>query len=344
MEDTLYRRETQASRNAASGSYVSAMVEAGLRVIAASEDDPAEKERLTAFLKRVQEITQVHPDMCDEPIKQRKLIEAIREADPDGESKMLQQFLQTAQLTSSGAEGSSASAKSSSVPSEPQVPPRLTHSETMDAYAPRTPLHAHIASIRQVPNSHQALRQRLAQLIPGGTAAQMATFEQALDQAIDVVPDLLMALATASQQAGIAHLVGPILQQSQQYFFETYDLIPDPYGILGLMDDAYLVHGYLAQLNQAYRMHTGLLLVPYDSAQIMGLLRAVLGPVVAQRLDETVAMAVGQAVQQSYYQQLMQQGASMQFQSSRTGGPGSWGGSSEDEIARLAAEAGISLQ
>jgi hypothetical protein len=150
-------------------------------------------------------------------------------------------------------------------------------------------------------------------------------------------------LSVAAQQGGVAHLVGPLIQQVAQYFLSEQDLIPDRSGTLGLLDDAYLAHAFLHQVNVAYAASTGHPLLPFDAAPAIQVLRALLGPQVSLQLDQWVTDGVGQAVAQSRFQQLQQWNGQFQGGGSRTGGPGSWGGCWEDEMARMGAEMGISF-
>lgn len=205
------------------------------------------------------------------------------------------------------------------------------------------PLRNHIASVRARAGAHDALRQMLDQALGPLGHPQRAQCEQALNAAIDAIPAILEQLAANARQAGIAHLVGPLVQQVAQYFLSEQDLIPDRAGTLGLLDDAYLAHAFLHQVNVAYASSTGRALLPFDAAPTIQVLRAVLGPQVSLQLDQWVTQGVGQAVAQSQFEQLQQWNGQFQGGAGRTGGPGSWGGTWEDEMARMGAELGISF-
>ena len=69
--------------------------------------------------------------------------------------------------------------------------------------------------------------------------------------------------------------------------------------------------------------------------------RAIIGEPLASTLDQDVATTIQTAIVQQQVSQLYGQGTLNV--GSRTGGPGSWGGCVEDEIARLGAECGISI-
>lgn len=201
------------------------------------------------------------------------------------------------------------------------------------------PLRNHIAAVRQVPDAGAALRQRLGDVLGDPEHPQIPAVEEALATAIDAIPVILENMSAAAQQAGIAHLIAPLFQQVSHYFLSGDDLIPDHAGTLGLLDDAYLVHAFLAQVNGAYQASTGRPLLAFDPSPALQVLGGIIGPQVAGHLDQAVTAGVGQAVQQSRFEQLTQWNGTL----SPTGGPGAWGGSWEDEMARVGAECGISF-
>jgi hypothetical protein len=190
--------------------------------------------------------------------------------------------------------------------------------------------------VRVRPDAPDALRQRLDQVLGSPDHPQRAQCEQALNAAIDAIPAILEQMTSAAQQAGVAHLVAPLAQQVAGYFLEERDLVADRAGTLGLLDDAYLAHAFLLQVNVAYQQSAGRPLLPVDPAPTVRVLREILGPQVTGPLDASVVQGVNEAVNRSQMEPLGSRGG-------RTGGPGSWGGTWEDEMARMGAEMGISF-
>jgi uncharacterized membrane protein YkvA (DUF1232 family) len=310
IEDARYRRSIGASGNEASPSYVTAMLEAGRKLLATSTDLPAaERTRLGKFMDQSQAIIESHRAPADDAQRKELLRRAIGAIDPAAESATLQAMARA--LATTGAAGH------------------------------ETELRNHIATVRGRAGADEALRQVLDQALGRSGHPQRAQFEQALNGAIDAIPAILEQLSAAAQQSEVAHLVGPLIEQVAQYFLSEQDLIPDHAGTLGLLDDAYLAHAFLHQVNVAYAAGTGHALLPFDVAPAIQVLRAVLGPQVSLQLDQSVAQGVGQAVAQSQFQQLKQWNGQFQGDRSRTGGPGSWGGCWEDEMARRGAAIGI---
>jgi len=330
IEDSRYRRSIGASGNEASPSYVTAMLEAGRKLLATSTDLPAaERTRLGKFMDQAQAIIETHRAPADDAQRKALLRRAIGAIDPAAESATLQAMARA--LATTGAAGH---ATDSAEPGAMRAMP-AGGDPMID------PLRNHIATVRGRAGAHEALRQVLDQALGRSGHPQRAQFEQALNGAIDAIPAILEQLSAAAQQSEVAHLVGPLIEQVAQYFLSEQDLIPDHAGTLGLLDDAYLAHAFLHQVNVAYAAGTGHALLPFDAAPAIQVLRAVLGPQVSLQLDQSVAQGVGQAVAQSQFQQLKQWNGQFQGDRSRTGGPGSWGGCWEDEIARRGAAIGI---
>jgi uncharacterized membrane protein YkvA (DUF1232 family) len=332
IEDARYRRNIGASGNEASPSYVTAMLEAGRRMLGTSTELPAaERTRLAMFMDQAQAIIETHRAPAEDAHRKTLLRRAIDAIDPAAESATLQAMARA--LDTTGAAGDA------TAPHEPAAG-RATPAGRNPMI---DPLSNHIATVRSRAGADDALRQLLDQALGMPGHPQRAQCERALNSAIDAVPAILVQLSAAAQQGGVAHLVGPLIQQVAQYFLSEQDLIPDRSGTLGLLDDAYLAHAFLHQVNVAYAAGTGHPLLPFDAAPAIQVLRAVLGPQVSLQLDQWVTQGVGQAVAQSRFQQLQQWNGQFQGGGSRTGGPGSWGGSWEDEMARMGAEIGISF-
>lgn len=321
MDDWAFRKEKGATGNAASSVYIARMLELGKNLVQTSDSGPEEKQRMLNFFDRVREISDKYPDPSQDALKCGKIAEAIDNADPHGQSRLLQGF----------------KAILGQVPStaQPKAPPVLQKPLLIQQ------IENHIRSVQQLPGSSQMLHQQLSRLVPPAEAAQA---EAALNSMIEAVPQLLMAIAEAGDQAQVGHLLAPILQTAAGYFLQPQDLIPDHMGTLGLIDDTYLVHAFLYQINAEFAAQTGRPLVAVNIEQALQLMRAVLGPVISMQLDQAVLQSVQAVLQQAYAQQLAQwQQANGMSAVQPDPEQWSWGGTTEDEMARLSAKIGLSL-
>ncbi len=98
--------------------------------------------------------------------------------------------------------------------------------------------------------------------------------------------------------AGLTHSVGPVLMQSANYFLNPADYLPDQYGLLGLLDDAYLCCRFMAELNALYRSHNGVDLLDMSLDQACSpTVRNLIGPPIDAQLDAAVHQGIQQVLQ-----------------------------------------------
>ena len=95
----------------------------------------------------------------------------------------------------------------------------------------------------------EALR-RHASEVPSDDVEQLAVV---LERFLHMVPDALATALGMSKDAhcgrAVAFATGSILN----YIFDEEDLLPESsYGVVGMLDDAYLVHGFVATLRRTY--------------------------------------------------------------------------------------------
>lgn len=196
---------------------------------------------------------------------------------------------------------------------------------------------AHVEQILATPDSRAAIEQRVAELAPPEWSAdERSVFVDQLEQFVRATGGLIDAAADEAIALGIEEYIGPILVQAATYFLAPIDLIPDAHGLLGLIDDAYLAQRYLVGISAAHQQIAGTPLLGGQLDAATAVVRGVIGEPLATQLDQAVAADVHAVVAQA----INDQAAASQ---SLTGGPGSWGGTFEDEMSRMGAECGISI-
>ncbi|WP_263143710.1 hypothetical protein [Pseudomonas sp. RIT-PI-AD] len=131
---------------------------------------------------------------------------------------------------------------------------------------------------------HPAIR-----LPPENPHAALAAFVAAY---VDEVPELLDAAAEVALEAGIEDRIKPILKVAEQFFLQPPALMAGHEGLDGLLDEAYLAHRLVEEVNDRYIAHLGQPLIPLDTTVANLIAHQLIGEAFANQLDEAVRHAV----------------------------------------------------
>ncbi|MEO1512960.1 MAG: YkvA family protein, partial [Planctomycetota bacterium] len=99
------------------------------------------------------------------------------------------------------------------------------------------------------------------------------------------LPEMVEAAVGAAERAGVVDQIRPLLTAALQYVDEEVDFIPDHLGVVGLLDDAYVVRGLLIEMSHRHRALTGESLVDHNRAAQDQRIRRLIGEPTATRLD-----------------------------------------------------------
>lgn len=147
------------------------------------------------------------------------------------------------------------------------------------------------------------LEQRLPALHPAITPAADAgeTLLAFVEAYISQVPDILEAAQAVADAANIRGQLLPVLKVAEAFFLQPPDLPADHQGLLALLDEAYLAHRLLEEVNDRYLVHGGEPLIPVDNTRANLIVHQLLGEPFANRLDAAVHEAVGGLVPESLF-------------------------------------------
>jgi hypothetical protein len=139
------------------------------------------------------------------------------------------------------------------------------------------------------------MRSHLSQLHPSIRLASTDTdgvLLRFVSAYIGQVPELLQAANQVAQEAGIEAQIKPVLKVAEQFFLQPPALMAGHEGLEGLLDEAYLAHRLVEEVNDRYITHLGAPLIPLDTTVANLIAHQLIGEPFANQLDEAVQHAV----------------------------------------------------
>jgi len=121
---------------------------------------------------------------------------------------------------------------------------------------------------------------------------------------LEQVPELLEAAQTVAREAGIEAQIGPVLKVAEHFFLSPPDLVEGQEGLAGLLDEAYLAHRLIEEVNDRYIAFVGQPLIPLDTTVANLIAHRLIGESFANQLDEAVQLAVNGLLGNSLLEQV----------------------------------------
>jgi molybdopterin converting factor small subunit len=146
---------------------------------------------------------------------------------------------------------------------------------------------------KQLPHLHPAIS-----LAEGDRNIVMTRFVTAY---VDLVPDLLDAANDVAREAGIESQVKPVLKIAEQFFLQPPAILTGHIGLDGLLDEAYLAHRLVEEVNDLYIKHFGQPLIPADTTVANLIAHQLIGETFANQLDEAVHHAVDEMLNEDSF-------------------------------------------
>ena len=109
---------------------------------------------------------------------------------------------------------------------------------------------------------------------------------------IEHAPALMMVIEEAAARNGVLADVQPILSATENYFLMPDDIIPDHYGLVGLLDDAYLTHSLMEAISDQYKLQSGRSLLPVETHALNAFSKRLIGVPFVNILDEHVSATI----------------------------------------------------
>lgn len=105
---------------------------------------------------------------------------------------------------------------------------------------------------------------------------------------IEHVPEFIGAIDALTREAGISNRVEPLLNIACDYFLSPPDLVNGHSHLEALLDEAYLAHRLLEEVNDRFIGYCGIPLAPMDTTRANVIAHELIGEPFANELDQAV--------------------------------------------------------
>jgi uncharacterized membrane protein YkvA (DUF1232 family) len=134
----------------------------------------------------------------------------------------------------------------------------------------------------------EPLERYIRERLPEATPEEVVETGEVALEIIESVPILLLRAAQEARRKNLQPVVSPLLEHATSYFLRPVDLIPEmTQGLVGLLDDTYLIFRMLQNLEQGPQK-----LVAWDLEHPLRLMERLLPTRTARQLDAIALMAM----------------------------------------------------
>lgn len=154
--------------------------------------------------------------------------------------------------------------------------------------------HLHKLLEQQLPHLHRAID------VPDSEGS--AALWRFVSAYIEEVPELLDAASEVAREAGIESQIQPVLKIAEDYFLAPPSIMAGHEGLDSLLDEAYLAHRLVEEVNDLYIRHFGQPLIPLDMTVANLIAHQLIGEAFANQLDEAVHRSVDEMLNQESFE------------------------------------------
>ena len=117
---------------------------------------------------------------------------------------------------------------------------------------------------------------------------------------IESVPDCLLLVTAVSKHMGFYDYAAPLLDMAEEYFLHPPADLPFEGGLEGLLDEAFLAHRLLEEVNDHHIRHLKRPLLPVDMTEANVIVHHLLGDELANQLDQKVHETATNLLEREY--------------------------------------------
>ena len=123
---------------------------------------------------------------------------------------------------------------------------------------------------------------------------------------IEHVPEFVDAVDAIAAEAGLEEYTTPVITIAVEFFARPPELLSGHEGLNALMDEAYLAHRLIEEVNDRVLAASGFPLVPMDMTRSNLIIHHLIGEPFANQLDQAVHLIVGHI---EYAEEILSSGA-----------------------------------
>jgi len=140
------------------------------------------------------------------------------------------------------------------------------------------------------------LREKLV-LPEGDPVAGLLTF---IREYVESVPGCILLVTAVSKHMGFYDYAAPFLDMAEDYFLNPPGELPTEGGLEALLDEAFLAHRLLEEVNDHHIRHLQRPLLPIDMTEANVIVHHLLGDTLANQLDQMVHATADTLLEREY--------------------------------------------
>jgi hypothetical protein len=117
---------------------------------------------------------------------------------------------------------------------------------------------------------------------------------------VESVPGCLNLVRAVSKQLGFHDYASPFLAMAEDYFLQPPDVLPEEEGLEALLDEAFLAHRLLEEVNDHHIRHLQRPLLPLDMTEANLIVHHLLGDQLATRLEHLVQFTASHLLEREH--------------------------------------------
>jgi len=151
------------------------------------------------------------------------------------------------------------------------------------------------------------LRQRVAQQLPQLREKLVLPDQEPVNALmsfitdyVESVPGCLSLVTAVSKKMGFHDYAAPFLHMAEDYFLQPPEELPGDGGLEALLDEAFLAHRLLEEVNDHHIRHVQRPLLPVDMTEANIIVHHLLGDSFASRLEQLVQFTAAQLLEREH--------------------------------------------